>query len=63
MINLSLTYSEYTFLKDLANNRVDGSGKYSSGYKRLLRHRLRRKFPAVIEMANMMIKVREEKKI
>jgi len=62
MINPSLTYSEFTFLKDLANNAVDGD-KYSDGYKRLLKHRLRRKFPAVMEMANMMKKVREEKKI
>lgn len=64
MINPSLTYSEYIFLKDLANNTVDGSGsKYSGGYKRLLKHRLRSKFPVVMEMANMMKKVREEKKI
>ena len=62
IINPSLTYAEYNFLRDLANNTVDGD-KYSNGYKRLLRHRLRHKFPAVMETANMMTKVREEKKM
>jgi hypothetical protein len=65
MINPSLTCNEYNFLKDLANGKVDGStdDKYSYGYKRLLKHKLRKKFPAVMEMAEMMRKVREDKKI
>jgi hypothetical protein len=64
MINPSLTYAEYNFLKDLANGKTDdGDDKYSDGYKRLLKHRLRTKFPVVMKMAEMMKKVKEEKKI
>jgi hypothetical protein len=63
MINPSLTYAEYNFLKDLAHNKVDDSDKYSDSYQRVLKHRLRHKFPAVMEMVDMMIKVTQEKKI
>jgi hypothetical protein len=64
MINPSLTYAEYNFLKDLAKGKVDGTdNKYSRIYKNVLKHRLRRKFSVVMEMAEMMRKVREENKI
>ena len=66
MRNPSLTRNEYEFLKDLASGKVDGADnddKYSGVYKRVLKHRLRRKIPAVMEMAQMMRKVIEEKKI
>ena len=53
------------FLKDLANNKVDDGtdSKYSDNYKKVLKHRLRRKLPVVMKMAEMIRKVREEKKI
>ena len=66
MINPSLTYGEHRFLKDLANNKTTPYGdddKYSYGYKRLLKHNLNRKYSVVMEMAEMLRKVKEEKKI
>src|ERR1041385_1916250 len=66
MANPSLTYGEHRFLKDLANNKTTPFGdddKYSYGYKRLLKHNLNRKYSVVMEMADMLRKVREEKKI
>jgi hypothetical protein len=66
MRNPSLTRNEDEFLKDLASVKVHGAesdAKYSGVYKRVLKHRLRRKFSVVMEMAEMMRKVREENKI